>query len=102
MYQFDGTPFNPMWLVYSPPQMLPTSTLHPTVSGTKAATATATSTTAKLVKRHVGEAAEHIQFPGHEKMLKASLRKPLNLHADRWLWFGMGLTGIGGVLFMLS
>lgn len=33
LYQFDGTPMAPMYLVYKPPQMLPTITMNPTSSG---------------------------------------------------------------------
>lgn len=30
LYKFDGSPMNPMFLAYSPPQMLPTITMNPT------------------------------------------------------------------------
>lgn len=33
LYQFDGTPMAPMYLVYKPPQMLPTQTMNPTGDG---------------------------------------------------------------------
>ena len=36
--RFDGSPMNPMFLVYSPPQMLPTETLNPTSTSGPAAT----------------------------------------------------------------
>jgi hypothetical protein len=30
LYKFDGSPMNPMFLAYNPPQMLPTITMNPT------------------------------------------------------------------------
>ena len=81
---------NPMYLAYRPPQMLPTQTLHPpTASGTGGAKATAKS----KVKRDVGSDtgdfySERVLFKGNE---------PIN--ADRWWWIGVGMTGLGGVLY---
>ncbi|RAL66303.1 hypothetical protein DID88_005973 [Monilinia fructigena] len=46
LYQFDGTPVNPMFLAYSPALMLPTETLNPT---SKAA-----STSTSKMKRWLG------------------------------------------------
>jgi len=83
--------------------MLPTTTLHPEKGGPKTAAADATATTAaKYVKRHVGEAAEHVVFPLHEALLKKNLKDPANMHSERWFWAGIGMTGVGGLLFMLS
>jgi len=103
MEQWDGTPYNPMWLVYSPPQMLPTQTLNPTASSTKTASlASSTATQVKFAKRHVGEAAEHMTFPIHEKLLKKNLKDPMDLHSGLWFWFGLGFTGLGGLMFAFS
>jgi len=83
--------------------MLPTTTLHPENGASKTASVDATTATAaKYVKRHVGEAAEHVVFPVHEALLKKNLKVPTNMHSERWFWAGIGMTGLGGVLFMLS
>ena len=42
LFQYDGAPQNPMWIAYDPPQMLPTQTLNPTSTGTRAAKSTGT------------------------------------------------------------
>jgi hypothetical protein len=84
LYQWDGTPMNPMFLVYKPPQMLPTQTLNPVT--TSSATATA------KVKRYIAD---------------EDVTEPLNKHAlvkrtepgaiDKWWWFGVFMTSVGGV-----
>ncbi|TVY80345.1 Protein rot1, partial [Lachnellula suecica] len=51
LYQFDGTPMNPMFLAYSPPVMLPTVTMNPT--------ATATATAAAKGKRDLGGSEQY-------------------------------------------
>jgi hypothetical protein len=47
LYEFNGAPYPPMYLAYSPPQMLDTITLNPT-AGAAAATASSTSVTQKV------------------------------------------------------
>lgn len=70
LYGFDGTPMNPMFQAYKPPQMLPTTTLNPT------ATAAAPAATAK-VKRWLGLGDD----------LDTATTQPLNkdaIHITRW------------------
>ncbi|KAF2219653.1 chaperone for protein-folding within the ER, fungal-domain-containing protein [Elsinoe ampelina] len=88
LFQFDGAPLNPMYLVYSPPQMLPVSTLNPTSTATSAGT----KSTVK-VKR------SEMEVPINWKM---GSRKTIAQHAmnpDWWWWMGMGFTGVGGLLY---
>lgn len=92
LFKFDGSAMNPMYLAYKPPQMLPTETLHPaTATGSGGAKATAKS---RKVKRDLGGSGSaeafdrNILFKGNE---------PIN--ADRWWWIGVGMTGLGGVLY---
>ena len=81
---------NPMYLVYSPPQMLPTSTLNPTPTGSGPASSTAHS----KVKRGLSQGvpvnwkAQHKGSYAHEAM-----------NPDRWWWIGLTLTGVGGMLY---
>ncbi|KAL2356510.1 chaperone for protein-folding within the ER, fungal-domain-containing protein [Cryomyces antarcticus] len=89
LYQFDGKPLAPMYLVYSPPEMLPTSTLNPTHT----AGATATGKPSGKFRRGLGE---EITLPLNHKLL--SKRKE-TINADRWWWIGAGMTGLGGVLY---
>ncbi|RQM07950.1 hypothetical protein DH86_00000828 [Scytalidium sp. 3C] len=86
LYQFDGSPMNPMFLAYSPPQMLPTTTLNPTP------TATATGNT----KRGLG-----ISTPMDKKSV--FMRKSFSETIDPafvW-WMGVGLTIFGGAVYLL-
>lgn len=91
LFQFDGSPMNPMYLAYKPPQMLPTETLHPaTASGTGGAKATGKS----KVKRYLPGSDPADSF---DKNILFKGNEPIN--ADRWWWIGVGMTGLGGVLY---
>lgn len=92
LYGHDGTPVHPMFLVYRPPQMLPTQTLNPTASATAAARATGNS------KRDLSgneEEQETVVTSTTRRMLKREEGSGL----DRWMWLGIGMTGVGGVLY---
>lgn len=86
LYRFDGSPIPAMYLAYRPPQMVPTTALHP------AATASAKSGGKERLKRAL---ERHIEGPEA---------------VDTWidtqrLWcfgLGVGTMGIGGVLMYLS
>ncbi|KAA8893818.1 chaperone for protein-folding within the ER, fungal-domain-containing protein [Sphaerosporella brunnea] len=71
LYKFDGAPMNPMYLEYTPPQMLPTTTLHPPK---------ATNGGGAKIRRRAVDAAMH---------------KAADVDADRLWWLGLGLTGVG-------
>ena len=74
LYKHDGAPMNPMYLKYTPPQMLPTTTLSPLPTGTAAGGK------GKLRKRD---------------FLPKTLKKAEDINADRIWWVGVGLTGLG-------
>jgi hypothetical protein len=91
LYKFDGSPMNPMYLAYRPPQMLPTTTLNPLP------TATATATGKKNSKR--GLDAE-VPLDWKLKLEPQGKHMVQHINADRLWWFGLGLTGVGGLLYM--
>jgi hypothetical protein len=79
LYNFDGSPMNPMFLAYSPtPQMLPTQTLNPT----SAPSASPASSTKR--KRNLPAV---VQQPSRSRWLDP----------DRWWWLGLGTTALGAV-----
>ena len=90
LYQFNGAPMNAMYLAYSPPQMLPTQTLNPTASA-KATGSAATGT--GNAKRSFEGPEERIEPLNKNALLPR--KEPYN--ADRWWWFGIGLTAVGSV-----
>ena len=109
LYQFDGKPLQPMYLVLNPPQMLPTQTLNPT--------ATATPTKKAKVKRgqeENGDAEELSPEELRQKLLENNHHPdaPLNKHIllpgrkserynpDKFWWIGVGLVAVGTVLYM--
>lgn len=91
LYKFDGSPMNPMYLAYSPPQMLPTTTLNPT-------TATASATGKAKAKRGLDA-----EVPLGWKIKLASDQQQDVVHyvnADRLWWIGLAMTGVGGLLYL--
>lgn len=94
LYRFDGSPMHPMYLAYSPPQMLPTSTLNPTATSSASA---GKPTSNSRIKRGIdNESGEKNEPLNKNTILTPS--EPFN--ADRWWWMGVGLTAIGTMLYM--
>lgn len=94
LYEFDGTPMNPMFLAYSPPQMLPTITLNPTTSATASATA--------KVKRSTGEEEEYYSIPMNanaQHIKRTNPSKPIDLSMV-W-WTGAGMIVFGTIAYIL-
>ncbi|KAI9839228.1 MAG: Reversal of tor2 lethality [Sarea resinae] len=89
LYQFDGTPMNPMYIAYKPPQMLPTQTLNPTATATGGTTSTGSS----KVKRGL---AEEVPRPLNYRVMQ---KRSGVIDADKWWWFGVGMTALGGVTY---
>lgn len=87
LYRFDGSPLNPMYIAYSPPQMLPTQTLNPTASATGGAKATGKTKSKRALSDEYNE-------PTNENIL-GKRNEPID--ADKWWWIGVGMTAIGGV-----
>lgn len=93
LFRFDGSPMNPMYLVYRPPQMLPTMTLNPTAPATTAGPVPTAAAGAK-VKRTA--AAEELFTPMNQNVLS---KKTTAINVDRWWWVGVTMTGVGGLLY---
>ncbi|KAF4630559.1 hypothetical protein G7Y89_g7576 [Cudoniella acicularis] len=94
LYQFDGTPMNPMFLAYSPPLMLPTVTMNPT----------ATATSSGKSKRAAG--AEEIYPPLNKdaKHIKRGVEDVSLLHRidlNILWWTGVGMIIFGGTAYLL-
>ena len=92
LYQFDGSPMNPMYLAYRPPQMLPTQTLNPTAlpgvnNGPKV--------TSKA-KRTLDNPTDFAEAFGSESIIPEVKQFDL----DSWWWLGLGMTAIGGVGYL--
>ncbi|KAE8354092.1 protein rot1 [Aspergillus coremiiformis] len=80
---FDDSPMHPMYLVYSPPQMLPTTTLNPTSETGKS-------------KRHVA------RDMGRPSSFRDLVRTEEIINPDRWLWAGVFVTALGGIALFYS
>ncbi|KAF2489343.1 hypothetical protein BU16DRAFT_471832 [Lophium mytilinum] len=87
LFQFDGSPMMPLYLVMSPPEMLPTGTLNPLTT----ATAGGAKATSKFKR-----SAEGFNLPMNHKVL-GKRHEPIA--ADRIWWFGVFLTGSGALLY---
>ena len=90
LYRFDGSPLNPMFLLASPPVMLPTQTLNPTSTAAPAATGKS------RVKRSAEPAGQQHAF---KKPVIQRPSEPYN--ADKWWWVGVGSIALGTVLYMM-
>lgn len=84
LFKYDGSPLMPLYLAYSPPQMLPTTTLNPLTTSTAGAKATG------KVKR------------SDVPLDVLSKRSPQQKQADRWWWAGVLLIVSGGGLWYFS
>ena len=79
LYEYDGTPMNPMFLIYDPPEMLPTSTLNPTP------------TAKNRIKRWIDDGGEV------EPMNKNAIVNPVGYSSlDTLWWVSVALTIVGG------
>lgn len=92
LFQFDGSPMQPMYLFKSPPQMLPTQTLNPT------STPTPGKSRVKRMEGGDGDDSEEILRPLNKN---AIIQPKEGSMADRWWWAGVGLTALGTVMYMM-
>ncbi|CAD6505884.1 BgTH12-06816 [Blumeria graminis f. sp. triticale] len=96
LYQFDGTPVVPLYLAYSPPQMLPTITMNPVAK-----------TNSKNRKRSIGSTGqwESIDLPlnKHATHIRREIRPSLIHTIDPSLmwWGGIAMTIFGGAAYLL-
>lgn len=93
LYEFDGKPMNPMYLAFRPPQMLPTTTLNPIVEATASASATGKSNSKRGLNEVPIDWKVQLESQNTAHMVQ-------HINADRLWWFGLGLTGVGGLLYM--
>lgn len=98
LYQFDGTPIQPMYQAYNPPLMLPTVTMNPTATpeATDAKTRRSTGHVESLVEP-LNKDAKHIKrhLPGE------TTRKEGWDTANVVWWVGAGMTVLGGATYLL-
>jgi hypothetical protein len=78
LFKQDGAPLMPLYIAYTQPKMLPTTTLNPLTTATAAAS-----------KNKRGEIPLN-----HEVLFRRSTNS-----ADQWWWFGVFLTAGGGVMY---
>jgi len=96
LYQFDGTPVNPMYLAASPPVMLPTQTLNPT-------SAAASATAKAKAKRDFVDGFE-VPLNKDAKHIKRTTvegKRSLWLDVGVVWWLGVGMTVLGGAAYLL-
>jgi len=84
---------NPMYLVYSPPQMLPTTTLNPTSGGS------ATATSKAKAKRGL-DAEVPINWKLKLDGKQGGVDVVHHINAERLWWIGLAMTGVGGLLYL--
>lgn len=90
LYEWDGTPVQPLYIAYKPPMMLPTITLNPTTSTDNQPTVTGNSKRSlrNIIKR---------SFENKERT--NAVRKS-SLNVDFWWWSSVGLISLGSVFYV--
>lgn len=95
LYQFDGTPINPMFLAYSPPVMLPTVTLNPTQASATGGGKAKRSASPEDMIVPLNKDAKHIK----RGMDKVPLVDRVDLNV-LW-WASVGMIVFGGTAYLL-
>lgn len=105
LYEWDGTPMNPMYLAYDPPLMLPTITMNPTKGGSSQATSKSTaaaSSTANSKREYSSDEEYDLPLNKHARRINRETEKPQYLaHSNTVWWMGLGMSFLGGVAYLL-
>ena len=98
LYEWNGAPVPPMYQIYNPPEMLPTTTLNPIVSST----ANSGATSKPKAKRGLdsGEMLTPLNWKAKLEKSKQAQTAVQHINADRLWWVGLCMTGIGGLLYL--
>lgn len=104
LYEWDGTPMNPMYLAYDPPLMLPTITMNPTGSAKKTSTSTAAASSSKANAKRGYSGDQEYDLPLNKDAphIKRDTESPQYLpYSNAVWWMGIGMSLIGGVAYLL-
>lgn len=85
IYQFDGSPMQPLYLAYKPPMMLPTYALNPTNKASETS-----SSLRKRIKRSL-----------ENQYRTNAIKVYSNDFFDTIWWCSVGALGVGSAMFML-
>lgn len=85
----------PLYIAFSPPQMLPTTTLNPTATATGGASATSASS--QKSKRGLEPEVPALMLNWNPSKETADIVHRIN--PERLWWVGLAFTGIGGLLY---
>lgn len=73
----------PLYILYRPPAMLPTTTLNP-------------------IGKATGKAKRAVAIDGKESQLSSMVRSIDPVIMERWWWFGVISTSVGGLVLWCS
>ncbi|KAF5212709.1 Reversal of tor2 lethality [Clavispora lusitaniae] len=85
IYQFDGSPMQPLYLAYKPPMMLPTTALNPTDKASE---------TSSSLSRKVKRSLEN-QYRTN------AVKKFSSEKFDKFWWMSVGVLGVGSAAWFL-
>lgn len=85
IYQFDGSPMQPLYLAYKPPMMLPTYALNPTDSASE---------TSSSLRRRIKRSLEN-QYRTN------AVREFSTSHFDTVWWGAVAALGVGSAIFVI-
>lgn len=102
LFKFDGSPEMPLYLAYSPPQMLPTQTLNPTAAASEPTSRVKRSEEREYHERWTNKITEGKSWEHGSDADGLLLRpRPMRWDPDRWWWAGFGFLAVGTVMYML-
>lgn len=100
LYQYDGTPMQPLYLAYRPPMMLPTETLNPTASATSSGASSSDDTSASSKKKRSLRSLVRRSLENRHKT-NAVKRSNASFLTSNAIWYiSAGMLGVGSLLFL--
>ncbi|AMD21440.1 HER161Wp [Eremothecium sinecaudum] len=90
LYAFDGSPLQPLYLAFKPPQMLPTVTLRPTAA--RGIEITTTNSPKRSLRDTVKRSLEN-------KYKTNAVKKQSVFNSEFYWWCGAALIGVGSLAF---
>ncbi|SMN18375.1 similar to Saccharomyces cerevisiae YMR200W ROT1 Molecular chaperone involved in protein folding in the ER [Maudiozyma saulgeensis] len=95
LYQFDGSPLQPLYLAYRPPMMLPTETLNPTDNSDDSASETGSSNSKRSLSELVKRGLENKHRTNAVKNNHQGF-----IFSNVFWYVSMVLLGVGSIAFL--
>lgn len=101
MFQFDGSPMQPLYLAYRPPMMLPTETLNPTDDSSNVVETNAPSSDDTQLKKKRDSLSNLVKRGLENKYKTNAMKRPSNsfLTSNIFWYISATVIGMGSLVF---